>query len=92
MDSADDVPAAARALASYLRVHPNASDMAEGIRRWWLPEPELVTEDELDEALNWMQLQGLIEAVVAADGRVRFRRICSDTQLGALLPPPTTRP
>lgn len=85
MDSGTDVPAAARELARYLRMHPNACDMADGIRRWWFTEPDVVTEDELDEALNWMQLQGLIEEVRAADGRIRFRRICSDTQLDLLL-------
>lgn len=85
MDSGTDVPAAARDLARYLREHPNASDMADGIRRWWFTEPEVVTEDELDEALSWMQLQGLIEGTLAADGRLRYCRVCSDAQLDLLL-------
>jgi hypothetical protein len=88
MNSGTDVPAAARDLARYLREHPNASDMADGIRRWWFSESDAVTENELDEALNWMQQQGLIEAELAADGRLRYRRICSDQQLDLLLQPP----
>lgn len=85
MNSGTHVPAAARDLARYLREHPNASDMADGIRRWWFSEPDVVTKDELDEALNWMQLHGLIERTLAADGRLRYRRVCSDAQLDLLL-------
>jgi hypothetical protein len=92
MDSGTDVPAAARDLARYLRDHPNASDMADGIRRWWFTEPDVVTEDELDEALNWMQLQGLIEGTLAADGRLRYRRVCSDAQLDLVLSGQSWRP
>lgn len=80
-----DIPPAARELARYFLANPNAGDTAAGIRRWWFSEPGAVDEDELDEALNWMRLHGLIEGVLAGDGRSRFRRICPDARLAALL-------
>ena len=85
MTDAPESHAAIRALAQYLRDHPHASDSAEGIRRWWLPEGLSVTLDELEKALTWMKQQGLIDDTQAADGRVRFRRIASDDQLDALV-------
>jgi len=91
MNSGTDVPEAACSLARYLRDKPNASDMADGIRRWWLPDPDAVTEDELCEALTWMQQHGLIEGTKAADGRVRFRRIGDDALFDALLQSPACR-
>ena len=84
MDDAPEVHAAIRALARYLRDHPNASDSAEGMRRWWLPDGLTVTADELEKALTWMKQHGLIDDTVAADGQVRFRRCASDGQLDAV--------
>ncbi len=83
MDDAPESHAAIRALASYLRVRPNACDTADGIRRWWLPDGLAPTADELEKALTWMKQQGLIDETVAADGRVRYRRCASDAQLEA---------
>lgn len=85
MHLAPESHAAIRALALYLRDHPNACDSADGIRRWWLPEGLKVTVDELDKAVTWMKQQGLIEETAAADGRVRFRRCAGDAQLEAAL-------
>ena len=86
MHHAPESHAAIRALARYLRDHPNACDSADGIRRWWLPDGLAVRADELEKALTWMKQQGLIDETVAADGRVRFRRCASDAQLAAALP------
>lgn len=83
MQSGADAPIAASALAGYLRHNPDASDTAEGIRRWWFSEPDAVTTEELEDALNCLQMQGLIEGAVAADGRLRYRRIGTDAQLDA---------
>ena len=72
-----------RTLARYMRDNPRACDSADGIRRWWIAEGYAVTADELEKALAWMKQRGLIDKVVAADGRVRFRRRGSDAQLDA---------
>jgi hypothetical protein len=71
-------------LAAYLRAHPFACDTAEGIRHWWF-ETE-VAMDELMAALEWMRLHQLVEALGAADGRVRYRRLASVEQLGTPMP------
>ena len=81
---APDLYALIRTLARYLRDNPRASDSAEGIRRWWLADGSAVTEEELDKALNWMTQHKLIVETVAADGRIRFRRLATDAQLDAV--------
>ncbi len=84
MDDAPDPHTLVRILASYLRNNPMARDSAEGIHRWWFSEGIAVRADELDKALRWMKHNGLIEETVAADGRVRYGRCCSDARLDAL--------
>jgi hypothetical protein len=74
-----------RSLAVHWRTHPTASDGAEGIRRWWFQTGNEVQMDELRVALAWMQGRGLVEALTAADQRVRYRRSASDEQLDALI-------
>jgi hypothetical protein len=70
-------------LARYLRENPLACDAPEGISRWWLSSPSVPME-KLLMALDWMKELGLVEESVAADGRLRFRRVASDEQLLAL--------
>ena len=93
MHNVPDWRAVVRILARYMRNHPHACDSPEGIRRWWFDDGVAVTADELDEALNWMKQHGSIDATVAADGRVRFRRRAGDAQLDAVangtIAPPT---
>lgn len=72
------------ALANYLRANPLACDSADGICRWWLASLPVRTETLL-QALDWMKRNGLVEASVAADGRLRYRRIATDGQLLALV-------
>lgn len=83
MDDPPDLHTLVRTLARYLRDNPNASDSAEGIRRWWFADGYVVTADDLAKALDWMKRSGLIAETVAADGRVRFRRGCGEAQLDA---------
>jgi hypothetical protein len=72
------------ALARYLRANPLACDSLDGIARWWLAGNEFGPED-LMQALAWMVEQGLVEELVAADGRMRYRRRGPDGRLDALI-------
>jgi Fe2+ or Zn2+ uptake regulation protein len=72
------------ALARYLRANPLACDSLEGISRWWLAAHP-VTPEELMRALNWMKEQGLVEEIVAADGRLRYRRRAPEAMLDAAI-------
>ena len=82
------------ALARYLRANPLACDSFEGIRRWWLAAHS-VTPEELVRVLTWMKDQGLVEELVAADGRLRYRRggpeAVLDAAIDALCNPSGTR-
>jgi hypothetical protein len=72
-------------VSRYLRVHPEACDTPVGIARWWLdldlPAPLAV----VSEALGLMSAAGVVEAMPAADGRVRYRRRPSAEPLDARL-------
>jgi hypothetical protein len=72
-----------RELALYLIEQPQASDTPEGIGRWWLGE--VAAPRVLQQALDWMKAQALLEEVIAADGRRRYRRCADDEALRALL-------
>ena len=71
-------------LAQYLRVNPLACDTADGICRWWLGE-DPATAEKLVQALDWMKRHGLVEELMAADGRLRYRRRATDAQLQATI-------
>jgi hypothetical protein len=72
------------ALARYLRANPLACDSLDGIGRWWLAAHP-VTPEELVQALSWMREQGLVEEIVAADGRLRYRRCGPETMFDAAI-------
>jgi hypothetical protein len=74
MSDVSDLMRVVHALVAYLLAHPQASDTAEGIARWWLRTDSPGNSMLLQQALDWMEGQGLIESVVAGDGRVRWRR------------------
>jgi hypothetical protein len=61
----------------YLRQHPNAADTSEGIARWWFDAPLRPTIGQVNAALRSMQALGIVEALHAADGRVRYRLQCA---------------
>lgn len=74
MSDASELMRVVHALAAYLLAHPQASDTAEGIARWWLRGDAPASSLMLEEALDWMEGHGLIDKVIAGDGRVRWRR------------------
>jgi hypothetical protein len=63
-------------LSQYLCRHPDACDAPEGIARWWVAEP--VPASVAESALSWMAARGVLEALHAADGRLRYRRVADD--------------
>jgi hypothetical protein len=85
MDEGLSLQAIVRALVQHLRANPHASDTAQGIRLWWLNQEYSVTNQQLQLALTWACQKGLMEAVVARDGRCRYRRIATDSQFDAVL-------
>jgi len=63
-----------RSLALYWCDNPLACDTAEGIRQWWLSSSDAVSTERVQRALAWLCDRGVVEMLVAADGRGRFRR------------------
>jgi hypothetical protein len=80
MNDDPDTTEIVRALADYLRANPLACDTADGISRWWLAS-QSISMERLLQALGWMKRHHLVEEMLAADGRLRYRRIASDEQL-----------
>jgi len=74
----------ARRLAAYVRANPRAGDTREGITQWWLGLPA-TAGNRVQRALASLQAAGLIEAVGALDGHVRYRRAALDAQSDAAL-------
>jgi hypothetical protein len=73
-DSDDlDVTTVVSQLNIYLREHPNSADTAEGIARWWFDSVPRPTTEQVGAALSWMEALGVVEALPAADGKVRYR-------------------
>lgn len=60
------------AITSYLAEHPNASDTAEGIARWWLGA-DYADWWKVKLALDWMVRRGVLARHMAADGRESYR-------------------
>jgi len=81
---ASDVTATVRGVAAYLSRNPDASNTLDGIARWWLDD-ETIPIDHVKRALDWMQARHLLKVVVAADGRLRYRRSATDAELAQAL-------
>ena len=69
------------AIVDYVRDHPQATDTAEGIRTWWVPDAVLSSEAVLDQVLDALVEEGVLRRerlpgggelfVVASDLRPR---------------------
>ena len=82
-DSDEKVVDIVRRLASYVDANPRACDTPPGITRWWLQVE--FDESLVQQALDWMIAHGLMEKLVAADGRLRYRRIGTPENFAAAL-------
>lgn len=71
---------AVRELSRHWCVNPFACDTPDGMLRWWFPPGDEPHMSALSAALEWMERQGLIEALPAADHRVRYRRASGDVE------------
>lgn len=69
-----DVMSVVQHLSRYLRSHPDACDTSEGIARWWVDGDPAVPVSVVEAALGWMSACGVVEALHAVDGRIRYRR------------------
>ena len=74
MDPHVDLLLAMRCLIEHWNRYPQASDTVEGIHRWWLGPGLNASEVDVAAALDWLEHQGAVEAVRAANGRTRYRR------------------
>ena len=63
-----------KSLARYWCDNPFACDTAEGIRQWWLAPTDDVSVEQVNRALASLCDCGIVERLLAADGRARFRR------------------
>ena len=80
----DKVVDIVRRLASYVDANPLACDAAPGIARWWL-QAEFEDVADVQHALDWMTAHGLMEELVAVDGRLRYRRVGTAAEFAAAL-------
>jgi hypothetical protein len=71
------------AIARYFRSHPQACDTLDGVAGWWLTGA-LTAGPELEVALDILGNEGIVEAVHAADGRIRYRLASSADALARL--------
>jgi len=67
----DAISTLAREVATYLSMHPNAADTAEGIRRWWLARmraAEATAEVQISDVQSALDL--LVERGVVVQRRL----------------------
>jgi hypothetical protein len=67
----DAINTLAREVATYLSMHPNAADTAEGIRRWWLARvlaAEATADAQIGDVLSALDL--LVERGVVVRRRL----------------------
>ena len=72
MPSPDTTDAAIQRLTDYWLTHPLAADTLQGIYRWWVTDAS-IGPLQVEAGLQRLVAMGLVEALQAADGRVRYR-------------------
>ena len=73
VNTGDRIAIAMEGILTYVRVHPQARDTAEGIVHWWLP-PDSTTPQlsDVQEALDRLIIAGLIRAESVPGGTVVY--------------------
>ena len=72
MDDQLDAEIEARVLHHFAQ-NPNASDTAEGVRRWWMPDLACLGED-VERVLESLVASGSLTSRRLADGSVVYAR------------------
>jgi len=80
----DSIAMVVRRIAGYLRANPQAGDTTDGVAQWWFGGRAVSTE-LVEHALRWLESEGLLDAVRAADGRVHYRRASLEASIDARL-------
>jgi hypothetical protein len=61
------------AIARYVSAHPNASDTAEGVGRWWVPEEAAhASAAQLEDSLERLVAQQVVMQRALPDGRLVY--------------------
>jgi len=63
----------AQEIMDYLSAHPKACDTPAGIATWWIHHQRILRGLEMvEQALEWLESEGLVKRAVGGDGRVIY--------------------
>ena len=72
MELSDRTRRVARSILAYLAEHPEAKDSLDGIRLWWVDEPDQCSEMDIQRATRELSQRGLITSLETGPGSVVF--------------------
>jgi hypothetical protein len=69
----DRIALIAEAIDAYVKANPEAADGIEGIASWWLSyEHYRQTEEEVQEALDYLAAKGVVTVIELTGGRLLY--------------------